>query len=180
LFSGALLLFYLVSILLQFTLNARQDQSILSKITFYSTNSDQNFFSGYYQDRNADWVSARASIPSPVVKDKYLELTLKHQVAYEPDIYRNCDVNPDSLKLVDIAVQDSIKLRCISQFYEVYIDGQRYEDPDWMYYYYQKDKSKGFISFLNTENLAPGKHLLEVKTHYKYSDFFAKIAFFKE
>ena len=179
-FSIVLMFFYILSIFLQNALNLRQDQNILSKIDFYSFESEQHFFGGYYQDRNEDWSSARAVIPSPVLKDKYLELIIKHQVAYESDIYQYCAVNPDSLDMLDDTAQDSIKLRCISLFYEVYIDGQRYENPDWMYYYYQKDKSKGFISFLNTEGLAPGKHLLEVKTHYRLGDFFARIPFFKE
>lgn len=177
-FGGALLLFFTGSIFFQRMLLAAPDESLLSRTDLYSRGMEHSFFSGYYQDRNEDWSSLRAVIPAPVVSGRFLELTLKHDISLEEGIYRNCGVSPDSLASRDDA--DSIRIQCANQFYRLFIDGRSYENADWMFYFYQKDKAKSLISFLDTDDLEPGKHELVIKTAQESNNQLARIVFYKE
>jgi hypothetical protein len=157
----------------------RNDKSLFSFITLYTIRFHENFFSPYYGDRNEHWTSSRAVIPSPVVTGRFLELAIKHEIMLEKDIYEACAVNPNTLKNLREAA-DSIKIDCVNNFYQVFIDGKKLDHPGWMYYFHQKEKRKGFITFLDTEALSPGKHEVEIKLKRDYQERFARIIFFKE
>jgi hypothetical protein len=182
-FTGFMLVFLLYTLVLQSNLQRTPDDPQLSRVSFYSSNLSTNFFSGYYADRNETWASFRAEIPSPILKDRFLELVLKHDVALESKMWTFCNLNEDSTNALGF-VGDSLKLACIQQFYQVYLDDQPVDNPDWMFYFHQKQKRKSLITFIDTEALAPGKHLIEVRlneaANVQYKTYFARILFFKE
>jgi hypothetical protein len=176
LLSALLFLFVILITFGQFFLNRSPDDSFLSGVEFYQSGARESFFSGYYSDRNQSWESVKAVIPSPVVTSRFLELTIKHEIRHESHMLKLC-----GLSAKDLAATGSPKLlSCVNQYYAVYIDGQAVPEPGWMSYFYQKEKRKGFLCFLDTEQLAPGKHMLEVKTQHPTDAFFAQIIFFKE
>lgn len=160
-------------------LNTTLDGSIISSIKFYNQGATQSFFSGYYSDRNENWESYRAVIPSPIVSSRFLELTIKHDGFFEKHMIENCNLIEDDLDGSSDKIAEE-KMKCVNEFYNIYIDGSKVENPGWMSYFYQKQKRKSFITFLDTDSLAPGKHLLEVKTNFTKSSYFAHIYFFKE
>ena len=177
-FGSALLLFFTGTIFFQRVLLATPDESLLSKTDLYSRGMEHSFFSGYYQDRNDAWSSVRAVIPAPVVSGRFLELTLKHDISFEEEIFRNCGILPDSLANNEKA--DSIRIRCVTAFYSLFINDVKYKNVDWMFYFYQKDKAKSLITFLDTGDLDPGKHELVIKTTQDTNNQLARIIFYKE
>lgn len=173
---GILLLVFVALLIFGQALSVRApDESVLSKVEFYVSDPRQAFFSGYYSDRNQSWESVRAVIPAPVVSSRFLELTIKHEVRHEKHMLTQCGLTDEQVQ-----TRQPELMACVTQYYQVFIDGEQVNQPGWLSNFYQKEKRKGFVCFLDIDSLPPGKHLLEVRTRHPSDTFFAHIVFFKE
>jgi hypothetical protein len=169
--STFFVLFALLTVLGLNTLSRSPDQHPLSYTGLYSRESPWGLFSPYFADRNEHWSSMVLEIPSPVVKGRYLELRLKHHILYERHILRDC---------AGEQAGDSLKLACVNRFYRVYLDGAELEEPGWMYYFHQKERRKGFISFVDVSALEPGRHTVEIFARMEEPRTLARTVFFRE
>jgi hypothetical protein len=169
--SAFFVLFAVLTVMGLNTLTRAPDQHPLSYIGLYSRESPESLFSPYYADRNGGWSSMVLEMPSPIVQGRYLELRLKHHILYERAILRDC---------AGEKAGDSLKLACVNRFYRVFLDGVELEEPGWMYYFHQKERRKGFISFVDVSALEPGRHTVEIFARLEEPRYLARAIFFVE
>jgi hypothetical protein len=153
--------FVLLNIFGQPILRRSPDNRWLSLIDFYhSDKGDGYLFSGYFRDRNHKWSSALLSIPSPVVSGRYLEVGLMHLLQHEGSMYTLCKLDAATLKQDPAAAEK--RLRCVTDYYRLYIDDIAIPEPEWMYHYFQESGRKGFIAFIDVNELTAGRHTLAI------------------
>jgi hypothetical protein len=172
-------LFTIATVIGQIGLQTAMDESLLSRIYFYERLAGINLFSGYYKDRNDLWSSYVMELPQPVIKGRYLEVILKHQSMYENRIRELCNYNQKSMHTEKDQIPQ-LKLDCLKNFYEIRIDGEIVKDIDWMFYFHQKEKRKGIISYLDLSGLSDGKHSIEVYARFEQPLKIANSFFYKE
>lgn len=166
-------LFLLSTVLGQRILDKRPDNNMISQLSFYAVEANALLFSGYYRDRNKEWESQMLEIPSPLLKDRFLELTVKNRISFEREMEKYCGIN-------GLKVDAEIKLECVNRFMKVYIDKKQVEGNEWFFYFFQESKRKGFISYIDTDGLAPGRHNLEVKLNSDPVSTIGYVIFIKE
>ncbi|WP_009035279.1 hypothetical protein [Indibacter alkaliphilus] len=168
-----LFLFLFSTIIGQKILEKRPEQSFFSKIFFFENEAGLYLFPGYYADRNEAFESQILEIPNPILKGRFLELTLKNRVSYDRLIFDNCGV-----KLEDMDAYK--KLECVNDFFEVIVDGKSILNMDWMFYFRPEDSRKAFITYIDTEGLDMGKHSLSVRLNTEGGQVLGTVIFYKE
>lgn len=178
----AFFVLFLVFVLFgQVRLQKRPDDRLASLLQLYSFGMEENFFSPYYADRNETWQSARLEIPKPTVTGRFLEVRTKSDLGWEKLILQACGIEVDTPIADRTVAEDANLLDCVNRVFKVSIDGSVIENPDWMYYFHQKDGRKGLISFLDVGELEPGKHKLTVYSLFEGKEVtFGSLYFFKE
>ncbi|MCC5929665.1 MAG: hypothetical protein JJU28_10500 [Cyclobacteriaceae bacterium] len=173
------ILFAIATVVGQIGLQKAMDESPLSRIYFYERIAGLSLFSGYFKDRNDIWSSYVMELPQPVIKGRYLEVILKHQSVFENRIKELCDFEQKSLTTEKDKIPQ-LKLDCLKTFYEIRIDGEIIDNIDWMFYFHQKEKRKGIISYLDLAELSSGKHTIEVYALFEQPYKIANSFFYKE
>jgi hypothetical protein len=168
-----LFLFLFSTIIGQKILEKRPEQSFFSQIFFFENEAGLYLFPGYYADRNEAFESQILEIPNPILKGRFLELTLKNRVSYDRLIFDNCGV-----KLEDMDAYK--KLECVNDFFEVIVDGKSILNMDWMFYFRPEDSRKAFITYIDTEGLDMGKHSLSVRLNTEGGQVLGTVIFYKE
>ncbi|WP_291785482.1 hypothetical protein [Cecembia sp.] len=161
---GFFVLFIVFSFIGQNRMQQAPDESAFSFIKFYSRSPGTTLFSGNFEDRNQNWSSYLLEIPSPIVSGRFLELRVKHQKILENKMMEVCGLKPEDLKDSNEQANQN-KLDCMNAVYAIFLDGEKVENPDWLFYFHQDEKRKGLITFVDIGNLALGRHYLEVKVN---------------
>ncbi len=156
-----------------------------------------------YDDTRNDTYIGKASIPSKFVDNGYLELFIRYEAADNSLLTFLCpsaqglsreisisdgfkagvEVQKDST--VDInellnqgeSYADLVKLSidCVSELYEIWIDGEKTETDGFMYHSHTNRGEKGYLTVLDIEALSRGHHLLEIR-----KQTFAGISFMQD
>ncbi|WP_159019452.1 hypothetical protein [Algibacter sp. L3A6] len=146
---------------------------------FYS--NPQNYEDALLDEK--DFIK-KASISSKVIKSNYLSLFITFDESIEEDIYQfNKTLKPENdsrgfysnmlTHSPDKSLnKDSLQnayLKTLKSIHHITIDSTAYINLDFVFTQ-NKKKQLGFESFINIQNLAPGKHVLKIERHRKNKD----------
>lgn len=151
-------------------------------VFFPDNESRVNFKTHYYDDlRDPSTPIYLASIPHQIVKNRFLPLFIRYDVKYNSAIRQWCSGYEPSKKeglisgiqfwrtpRIDrpfVKEKDPQKLlACLSTFYNIYLDGQQQQQPEFWYYTQPGAfAEKGINTVLDLSRLLPGKHVLSVR-----------------
>lgn len=65
-------------------------------------------------------------------------------------------------------VQGEYHTACANKYYQIFIDDIPYPDVEFSYERHAYNDEKGYLAYLNIDNLAVGRHILKIQTGYKY------------
>jgi hypothetical protein len=112
----------------------------------------------HYRSRAAGDYSSIMHTDSPVVKGNFLELFIVHTSAHEDrHIWRLCNYLDEYVNEGYGFENDSLKMKCLSEFYKLELDGE--ELPrDYIYYSNAITKQDGLLTYIDVSDLEVGKH----------------------
>jgi hypothetical protein len=117
-------------------------------------------FHGHYRDLAGEDYSIEISLPSRQVDGPVLEAFVVHRTRYEEqEIMPACGY--EALKDDPHISQDSLKMSCLRQFYNLGIDGEMVEAKQY-YHQHQTTQQDGLLSYVDISNLSRGLHTLEL------------------
>lgn len=160
------LAFYVIlffSVLFKRAAHVVESRNFFSQRTESDLVSDQN----YDNLRPSDEMVTSISIQADIIKEPYLKVFLAYPKRRDQQLRSFCKTidTPDSLnKYQKRAILDRHHLECIAKFFKVYIDDSLYQNQDFVYFQSKQPAKKGFLTYIPTQKLSPGKHLLKVTT----------------
>jgi len=145
----------------------------------------------HYDNQRGDVFIRTASIPSKFVKGRFLELFIRYDPDINPVLAMICP-DAENLELDESLIKsfnagmesqlDTTKtlkeliypiekykqnvqegLNCISQAYEIFIDGEQIDEVELLYTRHQNKAERGFLVILDVNDLPVGRHEVEVK-----------------
>jgi hypothetical protein len=134
----------------------------LSRVEFYANTQGTNAFSGSYNDQNDDIYSIRAQIPSDVISNNTLRLFVIADINIEDSIKKHCDY--EKLLEESDTLSAVVKLQCLQEFFEIYINDSLVSNYEWRFHYQQKTKQRGYLTWIDISNLPTGLYELKVAT----------------
>lgn len=170
------LLFSLYIILIFLTPFFKYEQSVF----FPDNTTSANFNHSYYDNLRTKGQSiSHASIPSQIVKGRYLPLFIRYNVKHNSAIRQWCSgyepskkegiisgIKLDGRIAIDppfIKEKDPKKLlQCLSTFYNVYLDNKPQQLEFW-YYEHPNLKEKGIYAMIDLKGLSEGRHTLAIR-----------------
>ncbi len=145
----------------------------------------------HYDDQRGDYFIRTVSIPSKYVSGRYLELFIRYDpdintilrmlcpdgedLAIDNSLFKSFNAGMESAKDTTKNIRDMLypidqlkenvqaSLRCIAQAYEVSIDGEVMSNPEFIFTQHRKKGEKGFLLILDGNELAEGRHEIEIK-----------------
>lgn len=173
--SKLLLSLYIVMIFL--TPFFRYEQAIF----FPDDTTSANFKTSYYDNLRPKGQSiTHASIPSQIVKGRYLPLFIRYNVKHNSAIRQWCSGYEPTKKegiisgikfrggmVIDppfVREKDPRKLlQCLSTFYNVYLDNKHQQQLEFWYYEHPGHKEKGIYAVIDLQGLQTGRHTLAIR-----------------
>lgn len=145
----------------------------------------------FYDDSRGDQYIGTLSIPSKFVDDNYLQLFIRYRPSQNAVMSFLCPstINMNSNRTVmdgfnagiesqrdstvtlsdllgsDAEYADALEqsVKCLSQIYEVSIDGVLQENLEYSYYIHPSKREKGFFVMIDLKGAGRKKHVLEVR-----------------
>ncbi len=156
----------------------------LDDYQFYPDTPDETELSSTFYDdlRKPDDRIAKASIPSQLVKNRFLPLFIRYNVNFNSDILNFCEgyvpsktstfasgikIHSKGIAINDPKVKeaDPVKLRaCLENYYSIYLNDSLYTGQEFFYYTHPNKKEKGLYTVLDLANFSEGKNSLKVTT----------------
>lgn len=150
-----------------------------SHIWYTTENSNLEITKSNYDDlRPTDKLIAKASIPSKVVSNGYLELFIRYTPFQDDPILRKkCpDVKPpiepgiSSGFHIDFSGKEDepdkdfpkLSLDCLSSLYELRINDSLFQQPDYHFFKHPNKEERGLLTLLDVAYLPRGKHEISI------------------
>lgn len=148
----------------------------LSRLELYG-NSQENYVSGsFYSNMQPNTRDQRAAIQSDIVKDDVLRLFVAHRIEFEDSIKHLCDFRQTGNRVSD----DSLRLRCLSEFYQVSVGDSLYSKSQWMFHRHPVTGRAGIVTWLDISSLNRGQYNVKVNLkNWRFRNY-ATIPFYKE
>ncbi|WP_462249877.1 hypothetical protein [Ekhidna sp.] len=135
----------------------------ISRLSVWGTTQGYTAYTGYYDDRNEDFPSWRAHIPSDVISGNVLKLFVVAQIAYEEKMLEITSV--DSLrKVYPDTSKAALNLMAVKNYFKVAIDQKEVEVPKWYFHYKESSKQRGFLTFIDIGDVEEGLHQLQISS----------------
>ena len=134
----------------------------VSRIELFSNNQGYSAFSGNYDDQNEDKFSVRAHIQSDIIRTNTIRLFVVADANIEDSILRYCDYA--KLREELDTTTSYVQIKCIKDFYHLYIDDSLISDYQWKFHYLQKSGQRGYLTWIDVSDLESGLHELKVDT----------------
>ena len=145
-----------------------------SYIDMYSAHTKYNAFSGYYEDRNEEYVSFKAQIPSDVIDSNVLRLFITLNVDNQPKIKKY--YNYDSLSTT-IRNRDSLKLACVKDYFRILIGDSLVTDYSARFQHNQKSDQRGVVNYIDISSLEDDLYTVHITE--PDSTVISRISFYK-
>ena len=134
----------------------------ISRIELFSNGQGYAAFSGNYDDQNDDKFSIRAHIQSDVIRTNTIRLFVVADANLEDSILTYC--NYDKLAAELDTASSYVKMKCISDFYHLYLNDSLIRDYQWKFHYLQKSGQRGYLTWIDITDLESGLHELKIDT----------------
>lgn len=147
-----------------------------TQIEMYGSSANYNLQSDAYANLKPDEKYQNASIQSDIIKDDVLKLFITHYSVYDDSVKALCEYRVfDSIESTD-----SLKLVCMSKFYNVNVDDSLYTDVSWFFHYNNQTKHRGIVSYLDISHLQKGMHSVDINLKNWSNKNYTVIQFYKE
>ncbi|MEM8565070.1 MAG: hypothetical protein AAGF85_01330 [Bacteroidota bacterium] len=147
-----------------------------SQLEFYGTTSGNQLRASAYENFDGTFVGQRASIQSDIVKDDVLRLFVTHLSLLDDSVRTQCNFR----ELESQYETDSLKIACLSSFYQIKVNDSLYKELEWKFHYHSKSKHRGIITYIDIRGLNRGMHTLNIGLANWYNSTYQEIPFFKE
>ncbi|MEM7109827.1 MAG: hypothetical protein AAF519_16500 [Bacteroidota bacterium] len=147
-----------------------------SQLEFYGTTTGHQLRASAYENFDGPFTGQRASIQSDIVKDDFLRLFVTHLSFFDDSVSTQCNYR----ELESQYETDSLKLACLSSFYQVQINDSSYNGLTWKFHYHSKSKHRGIITYIDIEDLGRGLHHLNIGLSNWRNKTYQEIPFYKE
>ena len=139
--------------------NIRRDHHIFNSLPISNLTDDRyQVYYGHYDNLMGNKPSKRMHIPSDVISGDVLKVFVVMNAAMQENlIIPACAY--DSLMAIEGINEDSVKLKCLSDFYILKIDDQEVSS-EYFYHYKQSTNQEGLISYLDISGLERGVHTI--------------------
>ena len=148
-----------------------------TQLEFYGSSGRNAIQTDAYANLNPNPNFQRSSIQSDIIKDDVLRLFITHQKMYEDSIKKLCDYE---LKVNSSTKRDSIKLACMSNFYQVSVDDSLYSEAQWFFNYNNQTSHRGIITYLDISHLKKGMHQIDIDLSNWRREKYDIVQFYKE
>jgi len=159
--------------------NIRRDNQIFNTLIISDIDDDRfQMYHGHYDNLMGDNPSKWIHLPSDVIDGDVLKVFLvMNSAVQEKWIVEAC--NYDSLMSIEGIYEDSVKMQCLTSFYGLQIDEERY-DADYYYHYKQRTNQEGLLCYLDISDLSRGMHTISIYFKTTEEDRrYAQVEFFK-
>jgi hypothetical protein len=147
-----------------------------TRIEMYGSSATYNLQSDAYANLKPDEKYQNASIQSDIIKDDVLKLFITHYSVFDDSVKTLCDYRVfDSSESTD-----SLKLVCMTEFYNVSVDDSLYTDINWLFHYNNQTKHRGIVSYLDISHLPKGMHSVDIELKNWSNKNYDVIQFYKE
>ncbi|MEL6254664.1 MAG: hypothetical protein AAFR87_21820, partial [Bacteroidota bacterium] len=127
----------------------------------------------YDDERDKEAYIYRASIPSKIIKEDYLELFIAYRSRFNPDFEVMCKdlipsrtegLNNNTLQLFDSPEPDPPEkyLQCMEDYFLLSIDDSIKVNSPLMFYFHPQKGEEGFLNVIDIKGLPRGKHHLSI------------------
>lgn len=124
----------------------------------------------YYENlRKPGELVQHVTIQSEIISENYVKLFIVHQKVIENLMSQGCDAMMN---------QPAAYLRCYSNFYKIYIDGQFQDSLTWRHYKHPDTREVGIVAFIPIGDLESKEHILKIILHVNKSDDLRKLSRF--
>lgn len=143
-----------------------RNRNLLETRAYYSSGAQAFKFqqAAYDNLREAGAALPLVSIPNDMVEGSFLPLFVQYPEYLDERLGRFCTLPelPDAMPAGQlIYLRDSLRLRCMSQFFQVRLNDSLTLSPEWMFG--EKYNSKGLVGYLETRQFRAGKNRLELR-----------------
>ncbi|OJJ23242.1 hypothetical protein BKI52_02490 [marine bacterium AO1-C] len=138
--------------------------------SYFSEGSSEHLLhSDYYENlRSPQQPVEGLTIQSDIVKEPFLKLFIAYPKRLDYRLDKFCKPITLDAKIappVKRAKQDAHYLACFEEFYQVYINKELVDKPNFMFLEHPASKTKGIIAYIPIDHLISGsKNLLQIKT----------------
>jgi len=139
---------------------------------------------------------ASVSLESDVIKNRYAKLFVLYRRWFDPmldSMFLKHQLDLEVIKTfqydgrADVLENDSTMNAMLNDFFQVHIDQEKQENIEWFFHYYPVTNEFGFLTYLDTDTLSAGKHMLHVYMEYQQNEGdtltnirYRELPFFKE
>lgn len=153
--------------------------NLFNQSDLYISQSKSSSYDGYYRDKEAENISFWMHTPTAIISSDVMELFIAHKVGLESSIFEDFEKS-SGFKKSQVIASDSLRLKAVSAFYRLILDGKLLPPLDFTPMVFSKYKQEGFIAFIEIDSLSRGKHNLELKIDYWNQSQVANMIFYKE
>lgn len=173
-----IVLFTTITIFLaNFNINRASAGGKFSQLEFYGESNGTFLNGSAYEDIDAAGKSQRAFIQNDIVKDDVIRLFVTHHYSsYDDSVKVLCNFQEQDTQYST----DSLKLECLSKFYQISVDDSLYSDLRWRFHLNPRNKHRGIVTYLDISHLKKGIHEVKIDLQNWFYENYQEIPFYKE
>lgn len=147
-----------------------QNNKLYETRSYFSKGSAENLLNqDYYENlRDKNRVIERITIQADIIKEPFLKLFIAYPKSLDIRLNKICKPLKLDKKLTvpqRIQKRDEHRLACFREFYQIYIDKELVQSPEFMFHVHPTHQVKGIIAYIPIDHLTSGsKNLLQIKT----------------
>ena len=122
-----------------------------------------------------------ASVQNDIISDPFIKLFIRYDIRDNQALTQYCDFKPQLQEGFNPTTESSFyinqkkvigrnkndddpsdALNCLGSFYQVYLDGNKIDSLDFLFYTHPHKSEKGILTYISTDSLTKGKHVIQI------------------
>ncbi len=126
-----------------------------------------------YEDQLDCYKILRPIIQSREIEDDYIKLfipQMHRDAIHKAPLCGEYSKDKNLTRREQRQQRENFDVVCAQQYYQVFIDEEKYSQPDFQFIRHEHNNEKGYLAYLRIDSIPSGKHLLKIETAYKNQD----------